>query len=185
MERILIVCPASLKLQWAREIEKFTGAKTQIVQGPAAARGVQYRSGPGFYVVNYELVMRDTSVINETLRPDLLILDEAQRIKNWRTKIASAVKRIARATPSCSPARPLENRLEDLYSLMQVVDPRVLGPLWRYLVDFHITDERGKVLGYRNLSELRRRLAPVMLRRDRARCATSCRSASSSASTWR
>ncbi|MGE5155275.1 MAG: DEAD/DEAH box helicase, partial [Bdellovibrio bacteriovorus] len=62
---------------------------------------------------------------------------------------------------------PLENRLEDLYSLMQVVDHRVLGPLWRYLVDFHITDERGKVLGYRNLAELRRRLAPVMLRRDR------------------
>jgi hypothetical protein len=50
---------------------------------------------------------------------------------------------------------------------MQVVDQKVLGPLWRYLVDFHITDERGKVLGYRNLSELRRRLAPVMLRRDR------------------
>jgi hypothetical protein len=50
---------------------------------------------------------------------------------------------------------------------MQVVDARVLGPLWRYLADFHITDERGKVQGYRNLSELRRRLAPVMLRRDR------------------
>jgi len=50
---------------------------------------------------------------------------------------------------------------------MQVVDPRVLGPLWRYMIDFHITDERGKVLGYRNLCELRRRLAPVMLRRDR------------------
>lgn len=63
---------------------------------------------------------------------------------------------------------PLENRLEDLYSLLQVIDPRVLGPLWRHLVDFHITDDRGKVLGYRNLSELRRRLRPVMLRRDRS-----------------
>ena len=62
---------------------------------------------------------------------------------------------------------PLENRLEDLYSLMQVVDPHVLGPLWRYLADFHVTDERGKVLGYRNLTELRRRLRAVMLRRDR------------------
>ncbi len=168
VERILIVCPASLKRQWAREIEKFTGAETQVVQGPTAARGVQYRRGPGFYVVNYELVMRDLSLINETLRPDLLILDEAQRIKNWRTKLASAVKHIGSRYAFVLTGTPLENRLEDLYSLLQVIDPRVLGPLWRYLVDFHITDERGKVLGYRNLSELRRRLAPVMLRRDRS-----------------
>ncbi len=168
VERVLVVCPASLKFQWAREIERFTGADAHLVQGPAEARTVQYRKGSGFYVINYELVLRDLSVINETLAPDLLILDEAQRIKNWRTKIATAIKRIPSRYAFVLSGTPLENRLEDLYSLMQVVDPRVLGPLWRYLVDFHITDERGKVLGYRNLSELRRRLKPVMLRRDRA-----------------
>ena len=167
VERVLVVCPASLKLQWAREIAKFTGAEAHVVQGPVAERAVQYRKGPGFYVANYELILRDLSLINETLSPDLLILDEAQRIKNWRTKIASAIKRIPSRYAFVLTGTPLENRLEDLYSLMQVVDSRVLGPLWRYLVDFHITDERGKVLGYRNLSELRRRLAPVMLRRDR------------------
>lgn len=168
VERVLVVCPASLKLQWAREIEKFTGQEAQIIQGPTESRAAQYRKGRGFYVVNYELVMRDLSVINSELRPDLLILDEAQRIKNWRTKIASTIKRIGSRYAFVLTGTPLENRLEDLYSLMQVIDPRVLGPLWRYLVDFHITDERGKVLGYRNLSELRRRLAPVMLRRDRS-----------------
>ncbi|MEA3642467.1 MAG: DEAD/DEAH box helicase [Lamprobacter sp.] len=168
VERVLVVCPASLKLQWAREIQRFTGADVQVVQGPVAARGVQYRKGRGFYVVNYELVMRDLSVINAELRPDLLILDEAQRIKNWRTKIASAVKQIGSRYAFVLTGTPLENRLEDLYSLLQVIDPRVLGPLWRYMVDFHITDDRGKVLGYRNLSELRRRLASVMLRRDRS-----------------
>ncbi len=168
VERVLVVCPASLKLQWAREIQRFTGAEVQIVQGPVATRGVQYRKGKGFYVVNYELVMRDLGVINTDLSPDLLILDEAQRIKNWRTKIAGAVKQIGSRYAFVLTGTPLENRLEDLYSLLQVIDPRVLGPLWRYMVDFHITDERGKVLGYRNLSELRRRLAPVMLRRDRS-----------------
>jgi superfamily II DNA or RNA helicase len=167
VEKVLIVCPASLKLQWAREIERFTGAQAQLVQGPVEARSVQYRKGPGFYVINYELVLRDLSLINEALAPDLLILDEAQRIKNWRTKIATAIKRIPSRYAFVLSGTPLENRLEDLYSLMQVIDSRVLGPLWRYLVDFHITDERGKVLGYRNLSELRRRLKPVMLRRDR------------------
>ena len=167
VERVLVVCPASLKQQWAREIQRFTGQEVRIIRGPAAGRAVQYREGSGFFILSYEVVLRDVSVINETLRPDLLILDEAQRIKNWRTKLATAVKRIPSRYAFVLTGTPLENRLEDLYSLMQVVDHRVLGPLWRYLVDFHITDERGKVLGYRNLSELRRRLAPVMLRRDR------------------
>ncbi len=165
---ILVICPASLKQQWAREIAKFTDHKVQIIQGSPEARQAQYRKGHPFCIVNYELVLRDLTVINQILRPDLLILDEAQRIKNWRTKIASTIKLIPSRYAFVLTGTPLENRLEDLYSLLQVVNPHVLGPLWRYLIDFHVTDERGKVLGYRNLSELRRRIAPVMLHRDRS-----------------
>lgn len=167
VEKILIVCPASLKQQWAREVAKFTDHQTQIIGGPPPKRAGQYRRQVTFFVLNYELILRDLSVINEVLRPDLIIMDEAQRIKNWRTKIATAVKLIPSRFAFVLTGTPLENRLEDLYSLMQVVDPRVLGPLWRYMVDFHVTDDRNKVLGYRNLSVLRQRLKPVMLRRDR------------------
>ncbi len=166
--RALVICPASLKHQWAREIERFTGQRVSVIQGPPSKRGAQYRARTPFTVVNYELVLRDASVIQEQLAPDLLVLDEAQRIKNWRTKSAAAVKSLRTRYAFVLTGTPLENRLEDLYSLMQVVDPRVLGPLWRYLLDFHVTGPRGRVVGYRNLSELRRRLAPVMLRRDRA-----------------
>lgn len=167
VRRSLIICPASLKHQWAGEISRFTDEACQIIQGPVAERGVQYRRDCTFFIVNYELVLRDLSVISETLCPDLVILDEAQRIKNWRTKIASAVKLIPSRYAFVLTGTPLENRLEDLYSLMQMVDGKVLGPLWRYMVDYHLTDQRGKVLGYRNLSRLRTRLTPVMLRRDR------------------
>lgn len=167
VRKTLIICPASLKHQWAREIERFTDLDSQVVQGPPPERGAQYRREAAFFIINYELVLRDLSVINETLRPDLVVMDEAQRIKNWRTKIAAAVKNIPCRYAFVLTGTPLENRLEDLYSLMQVINPRVLGPLWRYMVDFHVTNDRGKVLGYRNLSLLRRRLAPVMLRRDR------------------
>ncbi|TAN65560.1 MAG: helicase [Methylobacter sp.] len=168
VQKILVVCPASLKQQWAREIAKFTGRSVQVVQGVAENRGVHYRADALFFIVNYELVLRDLSVISETLKPDLLILDEAQRIKNWRTKIASTIKLIPSRYVFVLSGTPLENRLEDLYSLLQVVDARVLGPLWRCLLDFHVTDERGKVIGYRNLSELRRRISSVMLRRNRS-----------------
>ena len=168
IKKILVVCPASLKHQWAREIEKFTSHPVQIIQGAIENRFVQYRADALFFIVNYELTVRDLSVISETLKPDLVILDEAQRIKNWRTKIASTIKLIPSRYVFVLSGTPLENRLEDLYSLLQVIDARVLGPLWRCLLEFHVTDERGKVIGYRNLSELRRRIASVMLRRNRS-----------------
>lgn len=168
VKRVLIVCPASLKHQWAREIEKFTGRSAEVIQGPAENRTVQYRAEALFFIINYELVLRDLALLSDQVKPDLLILDEAQRIKNWRTKLASTVKLIPSRYVFVLTGTPLENRLEDLYSLLQMVDARVLGPLWRCLLDFHVTDERGKVIGYRNLSELRRRIAPVMLRRNRS-----------------
>jgi len=165
---VLIICPASLKHQWAREIERFTGVEAQVIQGGPEVRHVQYRNKKSFLIVNYELVMRDLSLINEMVRPDLIVLDEAQRIKNWRTKIASTIKLINSRYAFILTGTPMENRLEDLYSLMQVVDPNILGPLWRYMIDYHINDEKGKVLGYRNLSKLRQTIAPVLLRRERS-----------------
>jgi ERCC4-related helicase len=168
VKKTLVICPASLKQQWSREIAKFTSHNCQIVSGPPAERAAQYRQPASFFILNYELVLRDLSVITELLCPDLVIMDEAQRIKNWRTKIAAATKLIPSRFAFVLTGTPLENRLEDLYSLMQVVDPKILGPLWRYMVDYHVTDEKGKVLGYRNLSLLRQRLQPVMLRRDRS-----------------
>ncbi len=167
VRRTLIVCPASLKHQWAREIERFTDFDTQIVQGSPDARIVQYRRQAAFTIINYELVLRDWAEINRILGADLLVLDEAQRIKNWRTKTADTIKALQTRYAFVLSGTPLENRLEDLYSIMQVVDGRVLGPLWRFMIDFHVVDETDRVLGYRNLSELRRRLEPVMLRRDR------------------
>ena len=165
--RVLVLCPASLKAQWAREIERFAGLDTQVVQGNVLTRAAQWARGATFTIANYELLLRDHERIQADLAPDVLVLDEAQRIKNWRTKTADHVKRLRTRYAFLLTGTPLENRLEDLYSLMQVVDPRILGPLWRFHADFHVTDGRGKVLGYRNIGELKRRLAPVLLRRDR------------------
>jgi superfamily II DNA or RNA helicase len=167
VRRVLVVCPASLKHQWAREIQRFTGADVAIVQGRLAARHAVYRQRASWTLVNYELVTRDLDLIQSELGADVLVLDEAQRIKNWRTKTADAIKAISTRYAFVLTGTPLENRLEDLYSLMQVVDRRVLGPLWHFLLEYHVADERGKVLGYRNLSQLRHTIAPVMLRRDR------------------
>lgn len=168
VNKVLIVCPVSLQHQWAREIKKFTSQTVQILQGPLTKREKQYRADAFFYIVNYEQILRDLTIISGTLKPDLLILDEAQKINNWRTKIASTIKLISSRYVFVLTGTPLDNRIEDLYSLLQVVDARVLGPLWRCLLDFHITDEHGKVTGYRNLPALRQRISSVLLRRNRS-----------------
>jgi hypothetical protein len=165
--RSLIICPASLKRQWEREILRCTAldeGQVAVVVGPSAARRRLYADPPQVLITSYELARADEREI-AALSPDLLILDEAQRIKNWRTRTADAIKRIPSRCAFVLTGTPLENRLDDLYSLMQVVDPHVFGPLWRYNQDFSELDERGKVIGYRNLDELRRRVADVMLRR--------------------
>jgi SNF2 family DNA or RNA helicase len=62
----------------------------------------------------------------------------------------------------------LENRLDELYSVVQFIDDRRLAPAFRFFNRHRVTDENGKVLGYKNLAELRRNLAPVLLRRTRS-----------------
>lgn len=170
VRRTLVVCPASLKGQWARELRRFTDLdddQIRIVEGTPAARRAIYREGAPFAIVNYELVLRDAQEINELYAADVLVLDEAQRIKNWRTRTAAAIKGLHTEYAFVLSGTPLENRLEELYSVMQVVDDHILGPLWRFMLDYHVRDDRDRIIGYRNLTELRRRLAPVMLRRDR------------------
>ncbi|MEK7325838.1 MAG: SNF2-related protein, partial [Chloroflexota bacterium] len=93
IERVLIVTPASLKHQWAREIRRFTSLPVTVVEGGLAARRQAYKANSFFTILNYELVRRDLDEL-EKMRPSLIILDEAQRIKNWRSKTAMTVKRL-------------------------------------------------------------------------------------------
>lgn len=170
IQRVLVVCPASLKHQWAREIRRFTSFSAAIIEGNLKARRDQYHN-PGFFnIINYELVLRDEDDLRR-LRPDLIILDEAQRIKNWRAKIAMAVKRLRSPYAFVLTGTPLENRLDELYSIFQFIDPNILGPLWRFNQRFFQVERRSsgsfKVLGYKNLDELRTSISPYVLRRVR------------------
>jgi superfamily II DNA or RNA helicase len=167
LRRTLVICPASLKRQWQREIERFTDlgpGAVAVVQGPREDRRRRYADPPAILITSYELARTDEAEL-AALAPDLLILDEAQRIKNWRTKTADAVKRIPSRHAFVLTGTPLENRLDDLYSLMQVIDPHLFGPLWRFNERYTNLDERGRVGGYKNLDDLRRSVAPAMLRR--------------------
>ncbi len=165
VERVLVIAPASLKAEWEEQIAKFTALPSLIVQGPRAARLRQYRERAFFYLMNYEQVRPDRRDIDEVLAPDVVILDEAQRIKNWQTKTAEAVKRLSSRYAFVLTGTPIENRIDELYSIVQFLDPHLFGPLFRFNRDFYQLDEQGRPAGYKNLDELHRRLRPVMLRR--------------------
>src|SRR5271165_4845097 len=163
--RVLVVCPASLKGEWEEQIARFSGAETKLVNGTRAARLFHYDHPAFFTVVNYEQVVADAPDINARVRPDIVILDEAQRIKNWHTKTARAVKSLDAPYAFVLTGTPLENRIDEVYSIVQFLDPGLLGPLFRFNRDFYQLDERGRPVNYKNLADLKRRLAPVMLRR--------------------
>lgn len=166
IRKVLVICPASLKSQWRNEIHRFSNLDCQLVMGSMATRGEQYDNDCFFTVCNYEQVLRDILVI-ERVKWDLIILDEGQRIKNWEAKTSNVIKGLKSPFALVLSGTPLENRLDELYSIVQFIDDRRLAPAFRFFNRHRVTDEKGKVLGYKNLAALRRNLQPVLLRRTR------------------
>jgi len=167
IRKVLIVCPASVKSQWRSEILHFSERDCQIVLGSAEQRSAQYENRCFFTICNYEQVLRDILAI-ERAKWDLIILDEGQRIKNWEAKTTQTIKSLRSPFALVLSGTPLENRLDDLFSVVEFIDDRRLGPAFRFFNRHRVTDEKGKVLGYKDLDLLRERLKPVLLRRTRS-----------------
>lgn len=167
VERVLVVAPASVKYQWESEIRKFTRRHVQVIDGGRQNRLRQYAQPTFFRLINYEQVLKDRDELN-AWHADVIVLDEAQRIKNWESKVSRAVKKLRSRFALVLTGTPLENKLEELYSIVEFVDDRRLGPAFQFLHDHRMIDEQGKLLGYRNLDKIREKLAPILLRRTRA-----------------
>jgi SNF2 family DNA or RNA helicase len=101
------------------------------------------------------------------LAPDLIILDEAQRIRNWTTATARTIKQLKSRYAFVLTGTPLENKLEELFSVVEFIDGRRLGPAFRFLDEHRTQDENGRLIGYRGLDRIHDQLAPILLRRTR------------------
>jgi superfamily II DNA or RNA helicase len=167
IRKVLVVCPASVKAQWRNEVRRFCDRDVQIILGPLRERERQYVGDCFFTVCNYEQVMRDLLAI-EKVPWDLIVLDEAQRIKNWEARTTRVIKALRSPFAVALSGTPLENRLDELHSVVEFIDDGRLPPAFRFFQQHRVVNEKGRVLGYKNLSSLRARLAPVLLRRTRA-----------------
>lgn len=126
MQRVLVVCPTSLKHQWKQEFARFSTREAQVIHGLRGQRQRLYRDELFCKITHYETLARDADLI-AAWAPDLVIADEAQRIKNWNTVAARALKRISSPHAIVLTGTPLENRLEELISIVQFVDQHRLG----------------------------------------------------------
>jgi superfamily II DNA or RNA helicase len=168
VRRGLLIVPAALKPQWLREWQLFTDAPAAVLEGPPGQRRAAFEAcRRGFLLGNYEQLIRDLDIVREWT-PDIVVLDEAQRIKNWATKTAFTVKRLDPPYRLVLTGTPMENRLDELASIVEWVDDLALEPKWR-LAAWHTTllDGSTEVGGARNLETLRTRLATCMVRRVR------------------
>ncbi|MEI6060069.1 MAG: DEAD/DEAH box helicase [Bacteroidota bacterium] len=167
--KTLVVCPASLKEQWKKEIEKFSNEKALVIEGLPEEREKQYQDKDHFFfIITYETVLRDHLLLNKT-GIDFLILDEAQRIKNFETKTATSIRRLDFKHVLVITGTPIENRLIDIFSIVGVINPYFFGPLWEFSYQHCLFDpeKHNKINGYYNLQQLNKRLEPILLRREK------------------
>lgn len=167
--RVLIICPTSLKYQWKSEIERFTKSSVKIIDGNSPKRREQYTDNDAYYqITSYSSIANDIDFVNDTIELDFVILDEAQRIKNWKTKVSKSVKKLNSTYTVVLTGTPLENKLDELYSIMQFIDVYQLGPLYQFVDRYQLKDvESGKVIGYQHLNEIKSLLADTLIRRTK------------------
>lgn len=170
VEEGLVICPSSLKYQWAKAIEQFTeGALVIVIDGPKDKRWAQYREAKDYeYVIlNYEQIHNDWEMVRK-LGTGFVVLDEATAIKTPSAKRTRKIKRLGGEFRFALTGQPVENKPEEVFSIMEWVDPKILGRADLFDRTFIVRDGYGNVAHYRNLNVLHEKLQTGMVRKTRA-----------------
>ena len=165
VSRVLVVCPTSLKHQWRREVSRVVPRSLEVINGLRQRREKGFATDTFYKVTNYDTIHTDLDLI-ENWGP---IGHSRQGAAHQELEHAHCPERKRINTPYAIvlTGTPLENRLEELISIVQFVDRFRLGPTCRLLHDHQVHDEHGKVVGYRDLDRIGQTLEPVLLRRQK------------------
>lgn len=174
LEPVLVIALSSLKYQWAAEIEKFSDSTPLVIDGTPKKRAEQYEQMHDWYesqvdyvIVNYEQIVNDWDQF-KSMTFGAVIADEATSLKGFRSKRSKSVKKLATDIPVrfALTGTPVENgKPEELFSIMQFVDPNVLGKFDLFDKAFIVRNQFGWVERYRNLPTLFKIMSDVMVRK--------------------
>lgn len=195
---ILVICPNSLKWNWAKEFKMWAPSMTTtIVEGDRVTRQQQLSSETDVTIINFEMLRRarrqprsKDDVENEsdtrpTKRPwtddviqlsmtkwQIVIVDEAHRVKNRKIATTEGVKLLTKKAPAVYllTGTPILNRLDELWSLLNIIDPKTYSSFWRFVERYCYVSNNGfgaeiGELRQARLPELRRLLDKICLRR--------------------
>ena len=168
-----VFCPNSIKYQWLGEIRRHVGGRyAQVVDGTLDQRRYQYKWSKRFRynIASYDTFRNDYKLFQHFApAPSFVIADEATQIKSFRAKRSRLLKAWSKDCPYrfALTGQPIENRPEELFSIMEYVDRSALGPFAQFDRTFILRDHFGRPIRYRNMDVLKNALEPVMFRRSR------------------
>lgn len=173
VKKILILCKKSLKRQWKEEIEKFIDISLPIAytKDTKKSRTDAYKSvdKEGILITNYNTVLNDESIL-VNMGFDLIIIDEAHVVSSKDAKMNASIKKICKKVKYKIPmtGTPIMGKLEDLYGLMDMINPGFFGPYKDFKKDHIITEWNGsyeKFIGYKGLDDIRELVQKHIIRR--------------------
>lgn len=181
--KCVVVCPASLVYQWGDEIQKFTTFKHSIYRGTKKQRLSALKSfteDPEIQVLvlNYEILRRDANYLIQLYKKFnyVVIYDEAQKLKNFRSQTAKAAKMLSiRALGNkLLTATPIHNKVDDLYGLFRIIDDTLFGNYQDFLNNFayYYSVDKGSysipvITGTKNVALLKDKIKPFVFGREK------------------
>lgn len=196
VNQVLVVCLATIKWNWQREIKKWwPEATVQIIEGDTETRTAQLNSDAQFIIANYESFFHQVEADDkkkkkgqkkmkvmlpglDKKRWPILILDEAQKIKDRKSNNTKAMKALRRQADRCylATGTPILNKAQDLWSLLNLLFPKVFTSFWKFVEEFCIVTNNGYGMDIEDLTDiedpriqkLRRLIAPIFIRRTKA-----------------
>lgn len=155
--RNLVVVPASNLANWLREFDKFAPTLAiSLHAGPRRAGSVRSLNIGNVLVTTYDVVFRDQAFLAE-IPWDLVVLDEAQNIKNARAKRSQAVTALQKRSSIAITGTPIENSLSDIWSIFRFLDPSILGDEYDFAMNYPDTNASAV--------QLSKKISPFVVRR--------------------
>ncbi len=165
----LVICPLSVVTNWENEAKRFAPElSVMIAHGPDRPRGralAEAAANHNIVITTYGTASRTSSDLS-AIPWDVVICDEAQAIKNHRTNAAITIRELASQQRVALTGTPVENRLTELWSILDALNPGMLGGITWFRNQFANPIERGE--GEEALESLRALTAPFVLRRTKA-----------------